>query len=144
MPGQLAGTQQFLCCALDAIVHFAKLWVRDSFAVHANALVDANEVRGTVERSSVSGGTQDRRERCRGRAFAVRPRNQHAGETAFGMAERLQHLAHIGQVELVRGRAGELVSQRVELLHGALVAHAGSFRLQHLTVGDQRSDRNGG
>ena len=131
VPGQLASTHQVLRSALDAIVHFAELRVGDGLAVNANPLVDANQVRRTVERGPVSGDAQDRGKHRSGRAFAVGSRNQHAGETPLGMAEGVQHLAHIGQVELVRRRAGELVPQRVELLHGALVSHAGGFRLQH-------------
>src|SRR5208283_1259957 len=126
MPRKLAGMQQLLCGALDAVVDLAELDVGDGFAVDANALVDAHQMGRAVQRSLVSGSAQDGRQGSGGRTFTVGPRDEHAGETALGIAERGQHLAHVGQVELVRGRDGQFVSQCVKLLNSGLVGHANS------------------
>ena len=39
--------------------------------------------------------------------------DQHARETPLGTAHRLQHRAHVSEIELVRRRRGQLVPQRI-------------------------------
>ena len=131
MPRQLARVQQFLCSALNPVVHGAEFCVADGFTVYPQPLVDAHQMRRAIERRLVPRHAQDGRQRRRGRAFAIRPCNEHAGEAPLRMTKRLQHRTHVSQVELVRRRRGQLMSERIELLHGALVGHAGEFRLQH-------------
>ena len=99
--------------ALHAIVDLAELEVGDGLAVDANALVEAHQMRRRVQPGLVPGDTQDGRQRRRSGTFAVGAGNEHAGETPLGMAERFQHLAHVGQVELVRGSACQLVPEGV-------------------------------
>src|SRR5271166_1251667 len=126
MPRKLAGMQQLLCGALDAIVNLAELDIGDGLAVDANALVDTHEMGRAVEGGLVSGGAQDGRQRCCSGAFAVGSGDQDAGETALRVAQRSQHLEHVGEVELVRRCGGELVSEGVKLVNCGLVGHANS------------------
>ena len=98
-------------------VDLAELHIGNRLVIHANAFVDAYQVRRTVEPGLVAGSAQDGRQGRSRRAFAVGAGDQHAGEAALGIAQRRQQFAHIRQIELVRRRRGKLVSKRVELLN---------------------------
>ena len=85
-----------------------------------------------VERGLVSGCAKDGRQSGGSRAFAIGPGDEHAGKSALRIADCSQHLAHVGQVEFVRGSGGQFVAEGVKLLDGGLVRHADDFRLQQL------------
>ena len=85
-------------------------------------------MRRSVESSLMSGGLNDRRERCCRRPFAVRAGNQNRTEFLLWIAECVQQYAHVRQVEFMRRRTGQLVAEFVELLDSRSVGHAAGER----------------
>ncbi len=146
MPRQLARTQQLLGSALDPIVNLAELNVGNGLAVDPDALIDAHQVRRAVKSSLVSRRAQDRRQRGRGRAFAIGPGHQYAGKTSLRIAQRRQHLPHIRQVELVRRSAGQLMPELVKLINRGLVGHANTsdYIIVSLVLAAQAPVKSGG
>src|SRR5450755_1324712 len=71
MPGQIAFRNQALGSAVDYVVEQSEIFVGDGGAVEANALVDADQMRRSVEASLKAGGLQDGCQRSSGGTLAV-------------------------------------------------------------------------
>ena len=115
MPGQIAFPNQPLGGAVDHIVEQREIVVADGLAIEANPLIDANQMRRSVEPRLQPGRLQDGCQRCSGRTLAVGTSDQHGWKTIFRMSQRRQQHAHVCQIELVRRRLRQLVAQRVHL-----------------------------
>src|SRR5437773_12555113 len=64
-----------------------------------NTLVDSYQVGRGVKPSSNPRSSQDRSQRRRGRALAIRPRHQHPRHPPFRVVQSTQQDAHVGQIE---------------------------------------------
>ena len=87
-------------------------------------------MRRSVEPRLQARGPQNRCQRCRGRAFAVCPRDQDAGKTPLGVFQSVQQDAHVRQIELVRRRLSQFVAQGVHSRNGSFVGGHAVVSLQ--------------
>ena len=115
MPGQIAFPNQALGGAVDHVMEQSEIVVADGLAIEANPLVNADQMRRSIESRLQSGSLQDGRESSGGRTLAVGAGDQHRRKTIFRMPQRGQQHVHVREIELVRRRLRQLVAQRVHL-----------------------------
>src|SRR5208282_2792947 len=115
VPRQIAFRDEALGGAVDHVMEQGEIVVGDGFAIEANALVDAYQMRRGVEPGPEAGSLQDGRQSRGGGTLAVGARDQHRGKAILGISQRSEQHAHVRQVELVRRRLRQLVAQREHL-----------------------------
>ena len=103
----------------DALVGGGEVRVRNGLAAADDALIDAQQMRRSVEAGAVRRGMQDGGESGRRGAFAVGSGDEHGGKVALRVAERLAESAHVRQIELARGM--QLVAEGVQRFDRGLV-----------------------
>ena len=109
---ELAGGDEALGGVIDEEVEAGEVVVGDFgegviWPAELDALVDAAQVRGGIERGAVAGGGEDAGEGSGGGAFAVGAGDQDAGEAVLRVAESGAEGAHVGEVEFA-ARWGQL------------------------------------
>ena len=115
MPRQIAFSHQPFSGPVDHIMEHGEIVVGDRFAIEANPLVDANQMRRRIEPRLQPRSLQNGRQSSGRRTFAVGARDQHSWETILRMPQRREQHAHVRQIELVRRRLRQLVAQRIHL-----------------------------
>ena len=105
---------------VDLEVEAGEVFVGDLEAVDLDALVDAGEVGRGVESGTVTGGSEDARERGSCAALAVGSGDEDGWEGKLGVAEGGGEDAHVGEVEFAARRGGgcggQLVAEGVEMV----------------------------
>ena len=122
-PRQLSLLHRSFRRAVDFSMQPREIVVADFLTIHADAFVDPHQMRRSVKPRLQPRCAQDRSQRCRGRAFAVRPRDQHARKSLLGMLHRLEQHAHMRQIELMRRRLRQFVPQRKHARDRGFVGH---------------------
>ncbi len=121
MPGQIAFPNQPLGGAVDHIVEQREIVVGDGLAIEANPLIDANQMRRSIESRLQPGSLQDGCQSCSGGTLAVGAGDQDSWKAIFRMSQCRQQHAHVCQIEFVRRRLRQFVAQRVHLRDCGLV-----------------------
>src|SRR5208282_3113318 len=103
MRSQLSLSQQFLDYCLYPRERFREQLVADLFAAHPYALIDAFQMRRSVQPGPEARIPQDAFEERRRRAFAVCARNVHRRIRAVGPPQALCQHRYVLQVEFCGG-----------------------------------------
>ena len=125
--GQCARSQQSFDEGVEAGEALGELVIGDVFAVQAQPLVDAFEVRRSVEARAQPGRAKDALHHCGRRAFAVGAGDVHRGISVVWIAQALGEHGDFAQVELRCARllrGGQLPPQRQQVTDGIFVRHA--------------------
>ena len=120
-----ASNSSMACCTRGE--RGGKFLVGNFPAVHANAFVDALQVRRSVQAGAQARRAQNRIEHRRGGALAVGSGDVHGLELALRLAQVFAKHGDIFQVEFLRAglaRRGEFAAQAEKVLHRFLVVHA--------------------
>src|SRR5262245_31836891 len=100
-------------------------------AVDAYSLLHPDQVRRGVERGLVSGGANDRLDHRRGRAFAVRSRDNHRLESLMRVSEFFEELSLVFEIEL---GGQNLVAKTVEVGQSFRIIHSPFMKSSALVI----------